>query len=100
VANGANTIQISAANLTAGTHTLVDYTGTIGGGGFASFTLSGLPSRAVGGMVHNTTGTSIDLNITAIDSPKWIGGINGLMGWDHPELATPCRWRTNELPES
>jgi fibronectin-binding autotransporter adhesin len=80
VANGSNSIQISPVNLTAGTYPLVDYTGTIGGGGFASFTLTGLPSRAVGGLVHNTAGTSIDLNITAIDSPKWTGANNAL--WD------------------
>lgn len=80
VANGSNTIQVSPVNLTAGTYTLVDYTGTIGGGGFPTFTLSGLPARAVGGLVHNVAGTSIDLNITAIDFPKWTGSINGV--WD------------------
>jgi autotransporter-associated beta strand protein len=80
VANGSNTIQISAVNLTAGTYTLVDYNGTIGGGGFGSFALSGLPARAVGGLVNNAAGTSIDLNITAIDNPKWTGAING--AWD------------------
>jgi autotransporter-associated beta strand protein len=80
VANGANTIQISAVNLTPGTYTLVDYTGSIGGGGFGSFTLSGLPARATGGLVNNTVGTSIDLNVTTIDNPKWTGAINGT--WD------------------
>jgi autotransporter-associated beta strand protein len=80
VANGSNIIQVSPVNLTAGTYTLVDYTGAIGGGGFGSFTLSGLPARAVGGLVNNTAGTSIDLNVTTIDFPKWTGAING--SWD------------------
>lgn len=79
-ATGANTIQISAINLTPGTYTLIDYAGTIGGGGFPSFTLSGFPARAIGGMVHNVAGTSIDLNVTAIDFPKWTGTLNGT--WD------------------
>jgi fibronectin-binding autotransporter adhesin len=79
-ATGTNTIQVNAINLTPGTYQLIDYNGTIGGAGFPSFVLTGLPSRAIGGMVHNTAGTSIDLNVTAIDFPKWTGALSGV--WD------------------
>lgn len=80
VANGANTIQIEALGLTPGTYPLIDYSGTIGGTGANTFTLVGLPARAIGSMVHNVANTSIDLNITAIDFPKWTGASSGV--WD------------------
>ena len=80
VANGANTIQIALNNLAPGVYTLIDYAGTIGGAGAPSFSLVGLPSRAVGGLVHNTANTSLDLNITSIDFPKWTGATSAI--WD------------------
>jgi fibronectin-binding autotransporter adhesin len=80
VPNGATTISLNAIGLGVGTFPIIDYTGTIGGAGFAGLTLVGLPSRAIGGLVHNTTGTSVDLNVTAIDRPKWTGAIDG--NWD------------------
>ncbi len=80
VANGANTLQISLNNLAPGVYTLIDYAGTIGGAGAASFSLVGLPSRAVGGLVNNVANTSLDLNITSIDFPKWTGATSAI--WD------------------
>ncbi|MDB6173324.1 MAG: outer rane autotransporter barrel domain protein [Chthoniobacteraceae bacterium] len=76
VANGSTTIQINAAGLTAGTYTLIDYAGTIGGAGFGSFNLVGLPARATGGLINSGTDTAIKLSITAIDFPKWTGAID------------------------
>ena len=79
-ATGANTIQISPVNLTVGTYTVVDYAGAIGGGGFAGFSLAPLPARTIGSLVDNAPNTSIDLNISAIDYPKWTGATDDL--WD------------------
>lgn len=82
--SGSNVIQVTPVNLTAGTYTLIDYSGGIGGGGFGSFSLTGLPGRAVGGLVNNVANTSIDLSITAIDNPKWTGAVDG--NWDGSTL--------------
>lgn len=84
--SGATNIQVNPVGLTPGTYTVVDYDGAIGGLGYGGFSLSGLPTRAVGGLVNNTGGTSVDLSITAIDFPKWTG-LNG-GDWD-----TPNNWQ-------
>ena len=83
--SGANTIQVNPVNLTAGNYTLIDYAGGFsGGGGFANFTLTGLPSRAVGGLFDNVANTSIDLNISAIDYPIWTGAVDGIWNGGTP----------------
>ena len=84
---GTNVIQVSPVNLSPGTYTLIDYVGSIGGDGFGSFSLTGLPARAIGGLVNNTGNTSIDLSISAIDSAKWTGAIDDK--WD----GTTLNWR-------
>jgi autotransporter-associated beta strand protein len=86
-ASGSSVIQLNAVNLTAGNYVLVDYAGALGGAGFGAFSLSGLPIRAVGGLVNNILNSSIDLNITAIDYPKWTGAINA--DWD----TTTSNWK-------
>ena len=84
---GSNVIRVAPVNLTPGTYPLIDYAGTIGGAGFGSFSLTGLPGRAVGGLVNNVANTSIDLSITAIDNPKWTGAVDG--NWD----GTTLNWK-------
>jgi autotransporter-associated beta strand protein len=76
---GATTVQLAGTNFVPGTFTLLDYSGTIGGVGFAGLTLS-LPPRVVGNFVNNAGNTSIDLTITSLDAPKWTGAVNG--DWD------------------
>ena len=83
---GSNVIQVNPVGLTAGTYTLVDYAGTIGGSGIGSFTLTGLPGRATGSLVENTANSSIDLNVTSVDYPKWTGAVNDR--WD----TTTANW--------
>ena len=83
VARGMTTIAPVAFGLTVGQHVVVDYSGTIGGSGYAGFNLS-LPIRIAGSLVNNTANTSIDLNVTAVKYPKWSGVVNdGFSGnWD------------------
>ncbi len=80
VSGTTNTIQVTPVNLTIGTYPLIDYSGSIGGGSVANFLLTGLSSRAIGGLVDNPTNTTIDLTISAIDFPKWNGNVDDL--WD------------------
>src|SRR5262249_27375676 len=66
-ANGS--VQINMANglyLSTGRIVLVDYNGSIGGGGFGAFQLSGLPSGVTATLVNNTANSSIDLDITSV----------------------------------
>ena len=58
---------------------LLDYSGTIGGVGFAGLSLA-LPTRTVGNLVDNTNDTRVDLNITQLEQVKWHGSANGQ--WD------------------
>ena len=80
VANGTTTVDLGIAGYTVGQHVLVDYAGAIGGNGFAGFTLGTLPPRVTGNLVNNAANTSLDLNVTAVDFPQWIGNVNG--DWD------------------
>jgi autotransporter-associated beta strand protein len=58
---------------------LIDY-GSIAGAGFGSFALGKLPPRMTASLVDNAGNTSIDLNVTAFDAPKWTG--NGDKTWN------------------
>ncbi len=86
-----NVINISSsAPLSIGSFGLIDYSGSIGGAtGFAGLTLGTLPSRVVANLVNNTGATRVDVNITAFDSIRWIGNVNGT--WD---INTTSNWKT------
>lgn len=79
-ANGTNVITPNVSgNVTPGTYVLLDY-GSIAGGGFGAFTLGKLPPRMAATLVDNAGNTSIDLNVTSFDAPKWTG--NGDKTWN------------------
>jgi autotransporter-associated beta strand protein len=88
VANGTTTIDLGIAGYTLGQHVLVDYAGAIGGGGFGAFALGTLPPRVTANLVNNVGNTSVDLNVTAIDFPQWVGDING--NWD---INSTANWK-------
>jgi autotransporter-associated beta strand protein len=72
VLNGASHL-ISVSNdqpLQVGQFTLLDYTGTPITTGFS---LASVPARAAAALVYNTANTSIDLNVTGVDSTLWNG---------------------------
>jgi fibronectin-binding autotransporter adhesin len=78
VSGGAGSVTINVSGNTGlGSFTLLDYAGTIGGGGFGAFVLGTLPNRVVGALVDNVANTSIDLSITGIDFPIWSGALSG-----------------------
>ncbi len=90
ITHGTNLINVSSTGaLTLGSFTLIDYAGTIGGSGFGGLTLGTLPPRVVANLVNNTGNTSVDLNITAIDTIRWNGGVNGT--WD---INNTTNWKT------
>lgn len=74
---GAHTLRLTdLQSFPTGTMTLIDYAGSPISSGF---TLA-LPGRTTGSLIYDTTNTRIDLNVTATDSIKWSGAINGT--WD------------------
>ncbi|MHA3775178.1 autotransporter-associated beta strand repeat-containing protein [Verrucomicrobiota bacterium sgz303538] len=76
----ATVLNVTGTALTIGNDIpLLDYTGSIGGVGFAGLSLT-LPPRTVGNLVNNTIDTRIDLNITQFEQVKWKGSVNG--NWD------------------
>jgi autotransporter-associated beta strand protein len=77
VSAGSKLVIVGAT--TQGIFPLIDYTGTIGGAGFAGLTLQ-LPLRVGGTLVNNTGNTSVDVNILGTDTPKWNGNIS--TNWD------------------
>lgn len=88
-------IQLSGSGFFSGTFALIDYSGAIGGAGFAGLTLS-VPNspRATGTLVDNTADSRVDVNIvnqaikwTGVNSADWdiddsaTGGIEGTQNW-------------------
>src|SRR5207237_342179 len=61
----------------------IDY-GTLGGTG--GFTLDKLPARMVATLQNS--GSTLDLNVTSYDSPKWTGAINS--NWN---INTTANWQ-------
>jgi autotransporter-associated beta strand protein len=75
--NGNNTIRVTGLPVS-GTK-LVDYSGSIGGSGFAGLSLA-LPFRISGTLDNNTVNTSVDLIDVQVETPKWSGAANST--WD------------------
>jgi autotransporter-associated beta strand protein len=75
--NGTNTIRVTGLPVS-GTK-LVDYSGSIGGSGFAGLSLA-LPFRISGTLDNNTVNTSVDLINVQVETPKWSGAVNST--WD------------------
>lgn len=92
-AGGTNTVTINANgnNMAPGTYTLIDYSGTIQGTGYAAFVLGALPSRATGHLEHNIANTSIDLIIDTVDSPIWTGLTS--TEWSTATIAGAKNWK-------
>ncbi|WP_367870807.1 hypothetical protein [Luteolibacter sp. Populi] len=70
---------VSNDRIVPGTYTLIDYEGTIGGAGFAGFSL-GTPHLDAE-LVDNVAETKIDLVITEVDALLWTGSPNAT--WDN-----------------
>ncbi len=89
---GANSVRLnlSGSTLALGLQVLIDYTGAIGGGGFGGFLLGTLPPRTAAALVNNAGNTSIDLNVTAVDSPVWSGALGS--AWSTAVLGPPKNW--------
>ena len=78
LSGGAHTISVQTSGaLQAGRFTLVDYAGAPISSGF---TLAALPARLAGGLIYDTTNTTIDLDITGLDSVRWVGNVSST--WD------------------
>jgi autotransporter-associated beta strand protein len=62
--NGTVNVGLSGSGFTVGQFPLISYTGSIGGGGFASLNLVSLPSGVGGYLTNNLTNLSVDMVIT------------------------------------
>jgi fibronectin-binding autotransporter adhesin len=88
---GTDPVNVSSGTvLSVGQFPLVQYPGSIGGAGFAGLALGSLPPRVLATLVNNTTNNTVDLNVTASDTIRWNGTINGI--WD---INTTQNWKTN-----
>jgi autotransporter-associated beta strand protein len=66
--------------LASGTYPLIDYSGTIGGSGFAGLTLASSVNPHYGlTLVNNTEDTTVDIDVTAPSPVVWTGGSGA---WD------------------
>lgn len=86
---GTNRIDIASLGLpAAGTYPLIDYNGTVQGGGFASFVLGNVPGRGVASLVDNTGNSSVDLLLSGpFDPLTWTA--SGSTNWD---IGTALNW--------
>ncbi len=67
---GTNTISISDSSLPLGTNTLLNYSGTIGGSGFAGFNLGTLPSLPTGASAYlRNAGSAVQLVVVPLVAP-------------------------------
>ncbi|MBN8457129.1 MAG: autotransporter-associated beta strand repeat-containing protein [Verrucomicrobia bacterium] len=81
---------VKQGTIAVGTYPLIDYEGSIGGLGFAGLSLGALPSRVAATLVHNTTNSTIDLDVTVSgeDHITWTGTGGGT--WD---METTAAWK-------
>ncbi|MHA3775618.1 beta strand repeat-containing protein [Verrucomicrobiota bacterium sgz303538] len=89
---GSAKINIGGGIPTLGTHVLIDYAGTLGGG-FGAFTLGTLPNRVLATLVNNTSNTSIDINVTGVDFPVWKGAQSS--EWSTNTIGPGKNWALN-----
>ena len=74
-------INIEAASLAVGVYKMIGYGGgSISGAGFAGFTLGTPGNSPHMTAVLQNSGTSVDINVTAVDSLVWTGANSG--AWD------------------
>jgi autotransporter-associated beta strand protein len=97
VATALSTIGTATVKTTApyvvGTFPLIQYTGTIGGAGFAGFALAALPPGVQGTLVDDSANGKVSLNITAVDQFTWQGAPGTL--WDN---GTTTSWTLASSP--
>jgi autotransporter-associated beta strand protein len=81
--NGVGTSVVpDGGNITTGVYPLVSYATSIGGLGFAGFSMGspGTYPHMTANLVNNTVAKRIDLNVTAVDSLVWSGTASN--AWD------------------
>jgi autotransporter-associated beta strand protein len=103
VVNGTNTLNIRSGGLLPGRYPLVRY-GTLGGAGFAGFTLGVLPAGVTAAsLAHDSVNHSIDLVVTAASLPVWTGLANSnwdvlATNWVNSASAMPVVYQQTGLP--
>ena len=106
LSGGAHTISVATAGaFQPGRFTLIDYAGTPISAGFS---LASLPSRLGATLVFDETNTTIDLDVTGIQTPKWAGDesniwdagtavdVGGVLNWAIDGLASPTNFITGD----
>lgn len=87
----ASTVRAIPGNAISGsfpqTFTVIDYTGSIGGLGFAGLSYSSANPHLTGTLVDDTVNTQVKVQISAADSVVWKGNVNG--NWD---VNTTANW--------
>lgn len=92
--NAATELKVSGTNLSTGVFPAIAYTTLSGGSSVAAMTLQ-LPPRTVGTLVDNTANSTIDVNITTVESIKWNGSLS--QDWDMDTTGTGASGSLNWL---
>ena len=92
---GSNTLSVKAggAPLTLGQFTLIHYTSSISGAGFAGLTLGTLPARVSASLVDDAANHRVALNVTAFDIPKWTGAQSNTWDFDDGSSVGTSNWK-------
>lgn len=89
-----STINILGAAPSVGTYTLIDYAGSpLSAGAYGAFTLGTLPNRVTAGLVNNSGNTSVDLNVSLVDTARWSGALSS--EWSTAVLGGSKNWVLN-----
>jgi fibronectin-binding autotransporter adhesin len=85
------TLRLLNALPAVGFYPIIDYgDATIDAATFNAFTLAPIANpRIIAALNHNTTSNIIELNVSAVDAPRWTGAGNGV--WT-TEVQTPKNW--------
>ncbi len=96
--NGMTQIQLSGGSIGSGIFPLIDYSGSIGGAGFAglSANVTGAPRLSSATLINNTTDGRVDVSIVN-QAIQWVGGVSA--DWDVDDSSTGAiegtqNWKT------
>lgn len=89
-----STINIVGSAPAVGIYTLVDYAGSaLSPAAYGAFVLGSLPNRVTANLVDNGGNTSVDLNVSLVDTARWSGALGS--EWSTATLANPKNWVLN-----
>ncbi len=84
------TVNLQTVLPEVGTHTVIDYAGTIQGTGLSGFKLGPLLNPRINAVLIDD-GSRIALNVISVDTPRWSGASSS--EWSTAAIASPKNWQ-------